>query len=785
MKVVLANKTVPFYENIQYRKSYIKIENGKIYDDYISMKEEQDKFFNNYFPNDDNIGDKFNLSNTGNFTRTIILSYEDYQGVYPNDYDFWVNVNYLKIVSNQKTEYCYITDRECLNIPTNKWKFSLMVDKWNTKWLEFYKALKSVKNFTMPVARWHDKRFDIINYKGNQQVIYRFLNSQDNSFWNKEQFELNIKSSVPIKQDFTNNVYEDVVYFNKYGTGNILMQLYSKNNNLIPDNQLLWETSNDNLYNTALYMKGGTTASTIPWVALDENYGLINTYWWIPLFRRQALTNVNNKEVPLNEYQRYYFHDDKKISTWIRNSLYGDPATAKVVNPIDDPLVAVIVGSPKPLFLPILDKAPTEEFPKLTFENFCYPIRYRDKYRVNKGLPLINKHIEIGDVTRVESSQIGIRKNKDNLTNKGSQLPNNYLSTENTLCDERIDFNIKNFNTVNIAKRGIITQKDVNIEPKIYDEDFFNVDYSHNNQQPIKISPKWYFYKNFDDLINHKSLFILGYQFIQPQIVILIHKVVSGLYNNFNENSENALYTLFSPNQQQAVDAQQSFLLTNRSQMNATLNIASRNSIIGASGAITGGAVGGAISAGSGNIGGVIGSIVGGIFGGISAVNSYKNTEEMVNARLEDLARAPNQPRDYSSESSFKLVNSYYGLYRINHLSEIDKEKIWTYHAQNGYFYNGLIVWNNQSKYEYKTNSLATRIFYNFWQINNIKNIFNVADVDNMNDLYKEYFDDVFAKGVSLWHNLYYKNTLYSNIGDYSSENWEIELWEIVNNETL
>lgn len=777
MKIVLANNNFPLYENTPNRKSFIKVENGVVSDDYVTMKAEQDKFMKQYFTIDESkIANTFNLSVLNNNERNLPISASDFGGVYGNDYEFFANVNYLKIIhDNGFIEYCYIVNKTCLNIPTNKWMLDLRLDVWNTYWLRFYEGIKKVNNYILPITRLHESRFDLIDYEGEKRLVYRFLNTQDTSFWNKEKFSQTITSNIPLRLDITANVWDAPEIPNHQ----VLSDLYHKDPFGIPNDTILMGNFANKGYAYVIYESSKGRSA---WQQLPTFYGLNNVYFYIPIVNQAALEHLPTPQpwLPNNKNQRWYLTDhNDQLFTFSGN--WYERFT-------DNPLTASIIITPKPIWCPNDMGGNEKEFPRLTFPTTFFPVRWRGHFKLNNSDDLgststVIRREKIGpeeETASVLHQPVSSWVNVDTF--------DNIRSFANALCDER--YGLSNDNPfVSLENKvkgvGIITNKNISLEPKLYDEELYKYEYTHQRQEPLVISPKWYFYQNWDDIFKWKAVYIMGYQFVQPHIVALFQFVLSGLYETLNYNMQQTLYTFFSPQQQTSTEAQKSFLISNRSQLNATLNIAGRNAIIGSSGAITGGTMGGIGGAIGGSAMGILGALTGGAFGLVKSVNSYFNTEQMISAQLEDLARMPNQSQDYSSESSFKLISSLQGYVRENWINEVDKYKIWTYHALNGYFYNGLMKWNDTSTQDLKSSSLATRILYNYWKIENIKNLFNMTKDIKLLDTYKEYFDDLFANGVTLWHNLYYQDKEYDTVGNYDLENWELELWDFVKNETV
>lgn len=777
MKIVLATKNPPLYENTLDRKSYITIKDkNQIHDNVREMKENQNEYFSKYFNIDESqISNKFNLNINDLYTRTSYVELKNYPtDMYNNNFEFWNNISYAKLIyDNGFIEYCYISARRCDNLAINKWYFTFTVDVWNTYWIDTYHQFKLIKNFSILVLRGHFDRFD---YNENNKILnFKFLSSQNNAFWNKEQFETTISSKIVISNGTTNTPYSEPYKNGLFDTSIIkyseyLNELYGLERLLDPF------LDSSGLGYPLAFINHNDKDIGIPWDKVTSLYGVANTYWWVPIINNGILDS--NFRIDTRNPWFINAFDSTKSTKWEGNLKK---------NIINLPALASYIITPKPNFSMLARKFREEN--SYLYNDVCYPIRYRDDFIKNNNQIIGSSvstdtvQISVGDSKTLVTEVYYNNKNLfDTRFNDRIPFEDNQRRTDftNTLCDERI--NLKDNNVFdNLAKYidlstvPCITPTILENEPKLYDEDIFNVEYSRYGQGSISISPKWYFFdesKKFEDILKWKSIFLLGYQFIQPQICILTTGVVSGLYRYANKDGSKNLNTQYSPQQQTVTDAEKQFLITNRSQLNTGLNNTQRNLDYDLFTQQT-----------SFGLGMQPFAMVNALINPISIYNSVRgfgqnrlqsqNAQDMYNAKLNDLANTPNATSDKSSESTYKIINTYKGQYKINWINNIDKQKILSFHQQQGYFLNKIINVGYGSSDNLTT--LATRMYYNFWQIADFKLLIQTSNIASE---YQEYFNNLFSiKGVTLWHTYITPNgIIYDTVGDYTRENWEQSL---------
>lgn len=784
-KIVFALKSPHFYENIPHRKSYISTANGNVDDSRETMEKNKNDYFSSFFPTQDKIDSISNLANYEyvdfSIRKTQMNLNNDYPAdIYPTDFEFWSNVNYAMIIHNNGfTEYVYIKERKNKNINANIWEFTFYIDIYNTYWIDVYQEyIKDVKenNKTISAMRLTMDRFDIINYDNKDYNVFNFLNSTESIFWNKEDFESKINSKIPIKTEMSLTPWTE---------------FYKSKKTIITKSYELMQAYNNKAYtsgNTSLFGKAfgflstfiSTTGDTTtkPWIILDSYSGMINSYWLAPI----TFARDDEGKIPVDkDYLSIMFDDPNTDNKFIWDG-------NNINNIISSPQTATIIQSPKPI-LSFGTRFPNDP-PYNLWEDWTYPIRTRNRFIRNKNRPYgyttndyiwIQQDIKIGEknIKTVVLKTNEMFGTSETLVENLANNPNNMLSS---LCDERIpaDDVVSKFYFESQKYDKIIKFK-IELEPKILDEQLFNVVYSHYNQESLTISLKWYFYKNWDDLFKWKSIFLQGYQFVQPHLVSLMQMPAGGLYEQTSYSASTVLSSFFSPNQQTATDAQAQFLISNRSQMNTSLNNQKQNSIVGgvqggasnilggiAAGAIAGSAVPG-IGTAIGAVGGAIGGISNAIFGGIKSSNQYTQMKAMQEAKLQDLANTPNASSDPVTESTFKLLNSYNGFYKVIDIVDIDKNKIWAYHAENGYLVNKQLI----------LDTFASRIYYNYVQFPNLKLFLPNLNIINQ---YKEYFEVLLERGITFWHNFEDIHFKYkqNEVGNYNNENWEISIYKFL-----
>lgn len=759
MKIIFVKQNPPYFENLPHRKSYLSVDNGKVIQTKDEIIKNQNNYLNPYFPTKeeiDSMKDNQGYQSLNAMTRIATINVEqDYpEGIYSKDFKFWNNVSYVKIIhSDGFIEYCYILDRKTLNETSNQWSFTFFVDRWNTYWPDVYESIIANKNMPIDIDRWHEDRFDKITFEESDYWVYKFLNTQDTAFWNKEVTEQNFKSNLTIEQGESYTPWTE-----------------PKDSSFIELKEDLRNAYTDNLYPGQRFFYGVTGYPYLVKTPKNQEedkpeyeklkwfYGLPNNFYILPLINYNILNNANGRIN--NNYQQFksYFNDDSYFANRIEWNISDSTEYTASVN------FAI-----KPLLL-------TNKLKNQSIKKHSYPIRW--KYEDNLNLDYVSYSTLIpGIVPRLGSSLTNgnpsdkLKRMEPTLQNKNSKL--------NTLCDERID--LKNYLSnlyINPINYTIIQEKDINLEPKIYDEELTNIEYSHPYGDSLIISPKWYYYQNWEDLIKNQSLFLMGYQFLQVHATYLLQWPVSGLYQQYNEETlKSSLKSLFAPQLQFPNSTLQSFIANNQSQMNATLN-AKLNSMLGNIGL---GAAGGAISGGKsgGMQGSIAGSIIGAVGTGIKGAIDYANTKMMQQAKLQDLANAHAEVSDNTTESTLKMLLTTKGLYKINTISDIDKQNLWTIHSQTGYVLNKQVLINPTQPTNLSITSLASRFYYNFWQLNNLKLIIQEL---NILDEYKEYFESIFSQGITLWHNFKYTDVngkvfQQHKVGDYSNENWEINLF--------
>lgn len=763
MKIIFANKTPNFYERGKDFYSYfsLDINTGIVDTSQATILANINNKMNTLFPDYTTVTNKFNFNMTDFSNYEITISPKDYpDNFYPNTYDFWNNVTYVKFdFEEQRPLYFNIISRQNLNLPENKWRFKLKLDIHQSYWDLVYKNSKSkFTNRLVKVIRWHKDRFtfDTPTDKAN----FNFLDSQ-NEFWNKEQFHETIKSKIVIDSNKTKTPWTEI------------------NNKIIKNNEILssiYELNSNTEINTSTIYKNGQNGYLLafinhtdkdtnkPWDILDQFSGVSNTYWIIPLINKLIL-KTNNE-----------IKDDEDILITNFDMKNGERLHYKYTGNIYDTIINVpnlssLVLCAKPTF-PF--RAVTSEGPLFTpnykWVDMAYPIRYRDKYLPNfinyifhTDYDFINTKVNLPNTIASENlldtvvlSNTAITNNNNNNLN----VPNNTLSYVNSLSDERIDFtNHRNklyFDDFSNNKN--IQPININFEPQLFTEEFFNVEYTRYNDTSLIISPRWYFFDNVIDLKssgvstspNTSSIYLLGYQFVQPHIVILTQGVVSGLYKYSNLNAKNNLTTIFSAQQQTVSDKQIDFLTANRSEMNTGLNIQRRNADTERARQLS-------------NIGNYINPLnwTQLPFNISKPDMDYKQAVQMYNSKLDDLANTPNNTNDFSSDSTFKNLNAYESMYKVNWISEIDKQKIFAYHLKQGYYCDKYI----------EISELITRMWYDYWEIHDFKQL--LIDTNLPSEVIN-YYQNMFDIGIRLWHDN--SNGIPIDIGNYNLENWEIGL---------
>lgn len=790
MKIVLVTKNPPFYENTLDRKSYIKIHDKNIIDDNIfSMEDVQNEYFSKFFTvNESLISDKFNLNIIDLYTRTTYIEPRNFPlNSYPNTFEFWNNVSYAKLIyDNGFIEYCHISSRRCDNLAINKWYFTFTLDVWNTYWIKVYANIKQLSNFPILISRMHSDRFD---YLGSKKISFKFLSSQDNAFWNKEQFETSISSKIIIKSGITYTPYTEPNnrIINQYDFLNKIYKGYVINPTTNPKYIPFFDISGNGF---PLAFINHTKDEVEPWKTLNKIYGAGNAYWLVPGVNVQALNNdytIRDVDFP---FYKNAFESEIIGNTFIwQNNLRSEF--------IDDPQLASYILTPKP----------TLRFNSRNFlyNDIAYPIRLRDDYSFNNNQNINNgffnmqnnfKHPE--DTPPNDISGVVIARSLINSPSLPDRVPVtelqpdglSYLNTDpmNAMCDERISIvNTPLEKLIDFLPSQLLVNVITKNEPKLYDEEIFNIEYSRYGQASILISPKWYFYdetKTFDDIWKWKSIFLLGYQYVQPHICILSTGPISGLYRFINQDGSRNLISQFSGQQQTVTDAEKQFLVSNRSQLNTGLNNQLRsneqgfvNSLVGGIAGVAGGAIGGFLTGGPA---GAAAGIAGGLFAGTMGIANNRiqaqNAQDAYDAKLTDLANTPNSTSDNSSESTYKTMNSVDGIWKLNWINDIDKQKIVAFHQQQGYFLNKFVIIGSTSGEG--INSFATRQFYNFWQIPEFKLLIQDSTIAPE---YQQYFQNLFSNsGITLWHTTDINGNIYDTVGQYSYENWELSLTEFI-----
>jgi len=774
MKLVLANKNPNFYESNQDKYSYIKVNRneGNI-DDNVSINKKQ--FLDTLFPDSTNFKDTFLFSQTSIFNYSITFNSQNFPpNTYPDTFEFYNNVSYLKFVFNDFELYFFVQNRQCLRYNLNEWTYTLRLDAYNSYWDKFYESFKS-KYLTREilVTRWLAPRFTL---KDNTKLIFSFL-SQQNEFWNNEKFIESINSLITI---YSNN---SIALWDEYkisGTtiipqAKLLDSIYAnRDEGTTPkDKTLFLKIDNSFVYNfiNTKALKGGTGHLPAQNM-LSKLYGVTNVYYVVPL-----INDLRTKPVG-GEPQ--ITPDDHDFSDNFYNTIIGKSILANVYDVIEviDAYLTAVVCIPKPI-VPLFGNG-------LKWNDFTYPIRTRDNFASNND-KLYAQNDKFKDYSCAEidfsivSSQTAhgfvVSSYQDfnaapngyiRPYNEPSPLYNKIDSVTNSMCDERLPVELLNKYLINdITNQKIIQKRNILFEPHLFDEKIFNVKYGFYTGENISISPKMYFYNNLIDLETYKSIFILGYQFVQPQICILTMGVVSGLYKDKNRNGENNLTKQFSPQLQFSVDKEDAFLASNRYSMNTGLNTNIAKGILGMAGSGIGTYIGANILGSSFNqntnmskfMNQMRGIETAGIFSLVNQGVGIASSAAQYESTLRDLYNSPNQVQGL--ENSYNNLTTSSPIYSINWINDNDKEKIANYFNMQGYFCNKLK----------QITSLATRLYFDYWEIPNIKSLIN-------NDLIPleiiEYFDKLFHNGIRLWH--FDINGQNADLGNYDNENWELEL---------
>lgn len=751
MKIVFALKSPEFYENLSYRKSYITIKDGLVNDDVETMSNNLNEYMNNYFPTQqqiDEIPNNQNIKVIDAHQRIVKgIGPNNYNNIYTNTFQFWNNVNYAKLIyDNGFVEFCYINNRECDNFAVNQWNFTFIVDIWNTYWIDVYSSIK-LSSQTLDVIRYTEDRFTLINYENNDYWIMKFLTTQDTCFWNKEMYEDNIKSKIVLESGLTIIPWQDYNRQDLIKEVSLLDKAYNYQTTPAEGTSRFFDTPPLRKGFTSIIYTVKDKSANVPGQYLSSFYGINNIFYIGPLVNSTVLNNDGTIKTEYDNFQAAYgegsgyLYKANLLSTGQKSSL----------------LIGTIF-TPKPTLLPLT-------LNNLSFKDTSYPSRWDSPENKNEDYNIT----KISDLADPDDTNVaGMIISKENpptswieptITNRNSKL--------NCLCDERID--IPNlYKTFILSSTDLITKRIIELEPKIYDEELYNISYGHYNNNQLAISLKWYFYKNFDDLLKWKSIFIEGYQFVSLSYVGLMQYVRRGLYSEYNNDIINSgLLTSFSPWLSFSSSVEELYLSQNASQMNSTLN--NKQNSWGANLA-----TGGIATIGATVINPALGLLTAiGTFGSaIKGWADYDNLKRSQAAKLKDLSNSPTNFHDMSSSNNFKFVSSENGNYNLNHISEIDKYKIWSFHAETGYALNKLINMNELS-------SFASRLYYNSWQIAKLKTA--MINLNILNE-YKNYFEDIFEKGLTLFHyDVIINNVKYkTKLGNFENENWEIKLWNFL-----
>lgn len=740
VKVIPTTKPKPFYENLPHRKSYVNInrETGAVTDSNSEMLSQQEKYLAQFFPtaSQQQTIKPMNINVNGAYERVVNLmgggKQPNYpEGIYPNTFSFWNNLSYVKLVYDDGfVEYCFVEERKCLNLATNHWEYKLRVDVWETYWIKVYQQRKNNKEIPNDIVRWHEDRWDKVTYNNTQLWAFRFLNTQDTAFWNKEKYEQTIKSKITIESGIALTPWTET-NLSIIPAQPQLAKLYGRVN--ISGTATNFRLFGERGFTYAVVTPKGSESEMIT-IILQEWYGLQTSFYVFPIFNDDILYTGQGGKVLMQQGAKEFYRDYLNVND---GNLAADTFNANRLRSYlsegINTYLASINFTPKPIILKHVE----------TTDNIAYPIR---NYKPTLKNDYWQRSITI-DSDKPNTTGLGLSDNRPQEI-KNTPTIDNDDSFLNILCDERIPtdwFAEKLLLPLNFEGLNVVQPINLDYEPKIYDEELTNIEYNHAFQDSLIISPKWYFYNNIKELWNDKSVYLKGYQFLQPHITYLLQYAVSGLYAEYNAKSINiALNTMYAPQLQVIQNQLQQFIVNNQSQMNASLNNAKRSAITNA---VIGGVAGAATS--SNPAGAAVGGAVGFVKSQIDVVNLKMSQE----ALIEDLGRSATTLNDHSTESSFKMGPSVEGIYKFNTISDIDKRKVWSYHAQNGYYINKLMV----------VDELATRIYYNHWQINNFKLWLKGLDIYLE---YQEYFERLFENGITLWH-------VGVDVGDYTNENWE------------
>lgn len=798
-KLVFVKKNLPMYENLPHRKSYITVRDSTVIDDKSEMLTNQYNYMLEFFPTQEEqkrFSEKTNFEYVDAATRRVKINVKSEipPNIYPNGFDFWNNVNYAYLThDDEKQEFLYVRERKLLNQATNLWEFTFSVDIWNTYWIQFYQNWKQTilsEKIETYVSRAHVKRFRFVltSDRGRYLIFDPFLDL-NNPLW--------------IKENYEKVTYNKQVLYTGYATTPWTEYIASKDN-IIPKAQELMIAYLPNEYDEAdlnyhLWPKSNGFLTALiknksgelnPWNWLFNYYGATNIFWYVPLISPFTLDNkgqIDKKYIALNSL--YTSMEVGAKGSWIFSGNVNLLNNGEV-----NPRVATVIQTPKPL---MIITPPPEELPN--FDEIVYPNRYRGYFHDNNGKKYNPRtqvyspkqvNIENKDTVVLSNSESYI--NIENLYNDY----NNKTSFQNMMCDERLSLStllsgeIQEYFVYRTSGLKKQTRSQYIYEPKCLSDDTLNVEYSHMSQEPLIISPWLYFFNNLSDLLKWKSIFIRGYQYVQPHIVILFQTPDGGLYaiNNTAMPQFGLYSSFFSPVQQFSYSVYDAFIASNTAQMNAALNAQRNNNtysgwtsgisnIIG--GAAAGATAGTMINPGIGTLIGAVGGAALGISNTVTGIGkgwmALENMQHGQYALKQDLLNTSNLTTITNGDNTFKNTNSFYGVYQVKVIYPNEIDFIHQYHQRNGYIVGR----------EMNIITMATRIYYNFWQIPNIKRYINLSKENTqISSAYLQYFENLFESGFTLWHNYYGpegSSFSQNTVGYYENENWDIDIMDYLN----
>lgn len=769
-KIIFATTNVPFYENLPHRKSYFNPVNGIPTEKTIS--DNVTKELSSYYPTDvSKISDRMNLKVDNESIRYASINISQYpKGIYTDSFNFWNNINHVTIIHNDGfKEYCFIIDRSCLNLASNLWHFVFKVDVYRTFIHMVMPKLLANDRKTYIQSGFLD-RFSTSQAQSNYNVLASL--KFKNGLWNKYQPLQKFTSNIAVSTGESQLPWKDIEgdkYITDYQT---MQKMYGKSN--LPKTDLTGELRGYPYLVLAIPSNAADARSN----KLLNWYGSPNILEYYPF--------INSVYAQLSDNGQYYILTQDGL--WILEHLELVKTTASAIsanvikgikhNQINELMISVNQAI-KPFWISIKHRQmPQSEF----------------GYKIRKS-SIVATDYKGGPSDPDRPLWLGMTMITDDTTNHAE--PTLASSSKlNNLCDERLptDALLRKYFVMRLQKYKQKTPVMNDLEPYLYNDDLFYITYRRSNDEDeLKISPLHYFY---GEQLTDLSIFILGYQFIQPDLTYLFQWVESGIYKNYTLDGRMfKKNVVFNPELQATQDKLAQYLLENKSRINASLFNSGVNmltSFVPGLGSIPYGGSTETLTSSSraltpydplhnafaqtrGKIGWQqtqvttpdtsvfkIGSFIP-IYSAIKGTTNMIATATTISATLDDLARQPGNLKGIESNITRQLSTKAY--YTLNWIDENIKSQIVGYIQQNGYIIN---------KMDYLRGYITSRIHYNYIKAANTKIYLQNIDI---NDGFKEYFDDLIFNGITFWH----ENNEGIILGDYTNENWESWLYNSLN----